>query len=167
MILVPTGVRILLAAQPVDFRRGMDSLAALVQQALQTDPFAGDVFIFRAKRADRVKILVYDGTGRRSARLDCRSSWQAPGLRPREKRPLTLRPRRGSWRPARLTRKPVAEIFTSLRPVLCLSLRWSLVLRVMSQSHLVRPCPSDLRSVSWQCRLVLSDCRPVTPDSLC
>jgi transposase len=63
VILVPPGVRILLAAQPVDFRKGMDGLAALVQQALQANPFAGDVFIFRPKRADRVKILVYDGTG--------------------------------------------------------------------------------------------------------
>ncbi len=63
MILVPPGVRILLAARPVDFRKGMDGLAALVQQTLRADPFAGDVFIFRPKRADRVKILVYDGTG--------------------------------------------------------------------------------------------------------
>ena len=61
MILVPPGVRILLAARPVDFRKGMDGLTALVQQALRADPFRGDVFIFRAKRADRVKILVYDG----------------------------------------------------------------------------------------------------------
>jgi transposase len=63
VILVPSGVRILLAAQPVDFRKGMDGLAALVQQALQADPFQGDIFIFRPRRADRVKILVYDGTG--------------------------------------------------------------------------------------------------------
>jgi transposase len=63
VIAVPPGVRILLAAQPVDFRKGMDGLAALVQQALRADPFAGEVFIFRPKRADRVKILVYDGTG--------------------------------------------------------------------------------------------------------
>ena len=63
MILVPPGVRILLAARPVDFRKGMDGLAALVQQSLRDDPFRGDVFIFRPKRADRVKILVYDGTG--------------------------------------------------------------------------------------------------------
>jgi transposase len=48
----PPGVRILLAARPVDFRKGMDGLAALVQQALRADPFAGDLFIFRAKRAD-------------------------------------------------------------------------------------------------------------------
>src|SRR4051812_49619576 len=63
VIAVPPGVRILLAAEPVDFRKGMDGLAALVQQALRADPFAGEVFIFRPKRADRVKILVYDGTG--------------------------------------------------------------------------------------------------------
>jgi transposase len=63
VIAVPPGVRILLSAQPVDFRKGMDGLAALVQQALRDDPFRGDVFIFRPKRADRVKILVHDGTG--------------------------------------------------------------------------------------------------------
>ena len=63
VIAVPPGVRILLAARPVDFRKGMDGLAALVQQALRADPFAGEVFIFRPRRGDRVKILVYDGTG--------------------------------------------------------------------------------------------------------
>jgi transposase len=81
VIAVPPGVRILLAAQPVDFRKGMDGLAALVQQALRADPFAGDVFIFRPKRADRVKILVYDGTGLvlYSKRLEAgRFTWPAP-----------------------------------------------------------------------------------------
>jgi transposase len=62
VIAVPPGVRILLATRPVDFRKGMDDLAALVQQALRADPFQGDVFIFRPRGADRVKILVYDGT---------------------------------------------------------------------------------------------------------
>ena len=81
MIAVPPGVRILLAARPVDFRKGMDGLAALVQQALRADPFAGDVFIFRPKRADRVKILVYDGTGLclYAKRLEAgRFSWPSP-----------------------------------------------------------------------------------------
>jgi transposase len=81
VILVPPGVRILLAARPVDFRKGMDGLAALVQQALRADPFAGDVFIFRAKRADRVRILVYDGTGLvlYSKRLETgRFCWPSP-----------------------------------------------------------------------------------------
>ena len=50
MITVPPRVRILLAARPVDFRKGMDGLAALVQQALRADPFARDVFIFRETR---------------------------------------------------------------------------------------------------------------------
>lgn len=63
MITVPSQVRILVASRPVDFRKGMDGLAAVVQQVLRADPFAGDVFIFRAKRADRVKIIVWDGTG--------------------------------------------------------------------------------------------------------
>ena len=81
MIAVPPGVRILLAARPVDFRKGMDGLAALVQEALRADPFAGDVFIFRPRRTDRVKILVYDGTGLvlYSRRLEAgRFSWPSP-----------------------------------------------------------------------------------------
>jgi transposase len=81
VIAVPPGVRILLAAQPVDFRKGMDGLAALVQQALRADPFQGDVFIFRAKRADRVKLLVFDGTGLvlYSKRLEAgRFCWPSP-----------------------------------------------------------------------------------------
>ena len=57
------GLRIMVAAKPVDFRKGMDSLAALVMQALSCDPFAGDVFIFRSKRSDRLKLLVWDGSG--------------------------------------------------------------------------------------------------------
>jgi transposase len=63
MIAVPAGVRIVVARRPVDFRNGLDGLAALVQQALHANPFAGDLFVFRAKRADRVKILAWDGTG--------------------------------------------------------------------------------------------------------
>jgi transposase len=63
MIAVPGAVRIVVARRPVDFRNGLDGLAALVQQALCENPFAGDLFVFRAKRADRVKILAWDGTG--------------------------------------------------------------------------------------------------------
>lgn len=59
----PTGMRVLIATRPVDFRRGADGLAAMVQSILQQDPFSGTIFVFRSKRADRVKMLVYDGTG--------------------------------------------------------------------------------------------------------
>jgi transposase len=57
------GLRIMVAASPIDFRKGMDSLAALVKQALASDPFTGDVFIFRSKRSDRLKLLLWDGSG--------------------------------------------------------------------------------------------------------
>jgi transposase len=60
---VRPGLRILVTSRPVDFRRGMDSLSTLVKELLATDPFAGDVFVFRAKRADRLKILLWDGSG--------------------------------------------------------------------------------------------------------
>jgi transposase len=63
MITVPPGVRVLVWSAPVDFRAGMDRLAALVQVTLHLDPFAGDVFVFRSRRPDRLKLLVYDGTG--------------------------------------------------------------------------------------------------------
>jgi|SRR5690349_7574875 len=59
MIPVPPGVRVLVWSTPVDFRAGMDRLAALVQMTL----LAGDVFVFRSRRVDRIKLLVYDGTG--------------------------------------------------------------------------------------------------------
>ena len=63
MIAVPAGVRVLVATKPVDFRRGADSLAALAREELQRDPFAGTIFVFLSKRADRLKILAWDGTG--------------------------------------------------------------------------------------------------------
>jgi IS66 Orf2 like protein len=59
----PAGVRVLIATRPVDFRRGADSLAATVQSVLGQDPFCSTVLVFRSKRADRLKMLVYDGTG--------------------------------------------------------------------------------------------------------
>ena len=63
MISARSGLRILVTASPVDFRRGMDSLAMLVTETLRSDPFCGDLFVFRSKRSDRVKILAWDGTG--------------------------------------------------------------------------------------------------------
>ena len=63
VILVPAGVRVLVATKPVDFRRGADSLAALAKDELQRDPFSGTILVFRSKRADRLKILAWDGSG--------------------------------------------------------------------------------------------------------
>jgi len=54
---------IVIATRPVDFRRGHDGLAATVQNELGLDPHSGLTVVFRSKRGDRVKILVWDGTG--------------------------------------------------------------------------------------------------------
>lgn len=63
MITLPAGARVLLATKPIDFRKGAHSIAALAAAELDVDPFSGLVLIFRSKRADRVKVLVWDGTG--------------------------------------------------------------------------------------------------------
>ena len=63
MITIPSGARVLLATRPVDFRRGGHSLAALASEMLGADPFSGVVIVWRCKRADRVKILVWDASG--------------------------------------------------------------------------------------------------------
>jgi transposase len=55
--------RIYIATKPVDFRKGLDGLAAIVLETLKLDPFSGTAFIFRAKRADRIKMLLWDGSG--------------------------------------------------------------------------------------------------------
>ena len=60
----PTGhVRVMVATRPVDLRKGAEGLAALVRETMGADPFSGAVFVFRAKRADRVKLVYFDGTG--------------------------------------------------------------------------------------------------------
>ena len=63
MIAPPAGARILLATKPVDFRKGAHSLAALAAEVLGADPFSGAVLVFRSRRADRIKVLVWDGSG--------------------------------------------------------------------------------------------------------
>ncbi|WP_279484003.1 IS66 family insertion sequence element accessory protein TnpB [Aureimonas sp. SK2] len=60
----PTGaVRVMVATTPVDFRKGAEGLAALVRETMGADPFSGAVYVFRAKRADRIKLVFWDGTG--------------------------------------------------------------------------------------------------------
>jgi transposase len=60
--MIPSGVKVFLASQPVDFRKGPDGLVGLVRDA-GADPFNGSLYVFRAKRADRIKIVWWDGTG--------------------------------------------------------------------------------------------------------
>ncbi len=63
MIAPPTGAHIWLAAGSTDLRRGFTGLSALVQIALEQDPFSGNVFVFRGKRGDLIKLLWWDGDG--------------------------------------------------------------------------------------------------------
>jgi transposase len=63
-VIGPTGaVRVMVATKPVDFRKGAEGLAALVRETMAADPFSGAVYVFRAKRADRIKLVFWDGTG--------------------------------------------------------------------------------------------------------
>src|ERR1700688_3152350 len=63
MLSFPPAVRIWLGSRPVDLRRSFDGLAELVRQHLQQDPLSGHVFVFRNKRADRIKLLYWDEDG--------------------------------------------------------------------------------------------------------
>jgi transposase len=63
MIALPAGTQIWIAAGVTDLRRGFTGLSALVQTALELDPFAGHVFVFRGRRGDLIKVLWWDGDG--------------------------------------------------------------------------------------------------------
>ncbi|MFQ5550760.1 MAG: IS66 family insertion sequence element accessory protein TnpB [Gemmatimonadales bacterium] len=63
MIQITPQMRILVAVQPADFRKGIDGLVRLCRETLQQDPFRGGVFVFRNRRATALKALVYDGQG--------------------------------------------------------------------------------------------------------
>lgn len=61
--MIPAGARVLVATKPVDFRKGPESLMALVRES-GSDPFSGALFVFRSRRrSDRVKIVWWDGSG--------------------------------------------------------------------------------------------------------
>jgi transposase len=63
MISFGRDVRVYVATQPIDFRKGVHGLVALVAEGLAGQPYSGDVFVFRSKRSDRLKILAFDGSG--------------------------------------------------------------------------------------------------------
>jgi len=56
-------MRILVAVEPVDFRRGIDGLAQVCREVLSSDPFGGTVFVFKNRRSTALKLLVYDSQG--------------------------------------------------------------------------------------------------------
>jgi hypothetical protein len=63
LITLRSDLRILIASKPVDFRKGINGLAALVSTTLGANPYSGDVYIFRSKRNDRLKMVAWDGSG--------------------------------------------------------------------------------------------------------
>ena len=63
MLQITPHMKILVAVEPADFRRGIDGLARLCQESLQNDPFAGTVFVFRNRQRTALKVLMYDGQG--------------------------------------------------------------------------------------------------------
>jgi transposase len=63
MIAFASGVRVWLATGHTDMRKGFDTLAVLVQESLKRDPHAGDLYVFRGRRGDRVKLIWHDGQG--------------------------------------------------------------------------------------------------------
>ena len=64
MIALPAGARIWIACGATDMRKGFDGLEAIVQLQLAEDPFSGQLFVFRGRRGDRVKLLWWDGESR-------------------------------------------------------------------------------------------------------
>jgi transposase len=63
MIGLPGGARIWIACGVTDLRNGFDGLAGLVQTQLTEDPFSGQLFVFRGRRGDRIKMIWWDGDG--------------------------------------------------------------------------------------------------------
>ena len=63
MLILPASVRLFLAREPVDMRKGFDSLANLVREHLGGDPLSGHLFIFRSRRGDRLKVLYWHDGG--------------------------------------------------------------------------------------------------------
>ncbi len=63
MIAFGSEARVFVCTTPVDFRKGVHGLVAMVADGLKGHPYSGDIFVFRSKRRDRLKFLVYDGSG--------------------------------------------------------------------------------------------------------
>jgi transposase len=87
MIQIAPQMRILVAIEPVDGRKGIDSLARLCQEKLAADPFSGCLFVFRSRGGTSIRVLTYDGQGfwlaqKRLSKGKFR--WWVEGLSPRQ-----------------------------------------------------------------------------------
>jgi transposase len=107
VIQIAPQIRILVAVEPIDARKGIDSLAQLCREKLAADPFSGCLFIFRSRRGTAIKLLAYDGQGfwLTTKRLSKgRFRWRPTGNEPAR---TCARIRRSCyWLPATRTRKP-------------------------------------------------------------
>ena len=63
MLSLPSGTKVYLASKPVDMRKGFAGLSVLASEVFRLDPYSGHVFLFRSKRGNYLKALVWDGTG--------------------------------------------------------------------------------------------------------
>jgi transposase len=63
MLTITPQMKVLVAIEPADFRKGIDGLVRVCRETLEQDPFAGTVFCFRNRRATAIKVLAYDGQG--------------------------------------------------------------------------------------------------------
>lgn len=63
MLMIPSRTRVFIATQPTDMRKSFNGLAALVEQSFELDPLSGDLFVFRNRRGNRLKLLLWDRGG--------------------------------------------------------------------------------------------------------
>jgi hypothetical protein len=104
MIQITAQMRVLVAIEAVDGRKGIDSLARLCQEKLSEDPFSGCVFVFRSRSGTAIRLLSYDGQG----------YWLAQSVR---REPLTMR--RGAQNGCAYRRLPsAAGAFSGTKPVI-------------------------------------------------
>ena len=95
MIQITAQMRVLVAIEPVDGRKGIDSLARLCQEKLAEDPFSGCVFVFRSRSGTAIRLLTYDGQGYWLAQKRLSKGDSAGGPR-RSNRPNRWKPMRRS-----------------------------------------------------------------------
>ena len=102
LIQITPQLRILVAIEPIDGRKGIDSLAQLCREKLDADPFSGCLFIFRSRRGTAIKLLAYDGQGFWLATKDCRKAASSGGPAVRKLPAACARIRRSYCWPPRI-----------------------------------------------------------------